>query len=232
MNHLSLFRLPLALLPVYEGEDDEEPDGAEHHRHVPERRHLEPEVARERLYAEVGEDDYTVPPDNILEYALQSSSYISPQYLEGRVCAAFAVVTPYMQQRMEADILGEGELEDVNDEDAKTIIRNAKDLLEKKARDQLIFDAAVEYISYLDVPDEESLMMAIGSYGKEGASISFGPENLNRAVVTYDHESETLAILPIWEDEPQEAAIIQLKDFTRLSKDLWAGRHRVSISYE
>ncbi len=137
-----------------------------------------------------------------------------------------------MQQRMEADILGEGELEDVNDEDAKTIIRNAKDLLEKKARDQLIFDAAVEYISYLDVPDEESLMMAIGSYGKEGASISFGPENLNRAVVTYDHESETLAILPIWEDEPQEAAIIQLKDFTRLSKDLWAGRHRVSISYE
>ena len=55
------------------------------------------------VHVEVEGEWYTIPPDNVLEYKWNSDP--TPKYLEGLVCAAFAVVTPETQREMEAKIV-------------------------------------------------------------------------------------------------------------------------------
>ena len=55
------------------------------------------------VHIEVDGEWYTVPPDNVLEYKWNKD--ITPKYLPGIVCPAFAVVTPATQREMEARIL-------------------------------------------------------------------------------------------------------------------------------
>lgn len=76
-----------------------------------------------------GDKTYTVPPDNLYDYwsnwiTTWSTPMATPYYLEGDVCAAYAVVTPIMQVAMEKGKgyeptldLSEYGLEDEDEED-------------------------------------------------------------------------------------------------------------------
>lgn len=177
------------------------------------------------LHVEVDGQYYTIPADNMLEYMM--GQYNVPKYLEGLVCAAFAVVTPGMQKELEEEVIGKKILT------KEEILDKEMPLLIEVIRENVIYNLGatglVEYVEiYARDGWSEALRWLVSSASEIPTEGTYG-DDVDWSIDDNGHFHLTWSV---GKSVGRGSYVVSQKFFARYLLDVGKGRSRRSIHYE